>query len=136
MSKMKTTEDTEYAEDKYPYSDITEKIIKCAIEVHKILGPGFIESIYENALVYEMRQERLKVEEQKLVPVLYRGIKVGEHRLNLLVENVVIVENKVVKEFNEVHQAQILSYLKATGKRIGLLINFAKTKIEVKRIIL
>jgi len=70
------------------------------------------------------------------VPVLYRGIKVGEHRLNLLVENVVIVENKVVKEFNEVHQVQILSYLKATGKRIGLLINFAETKIEVKRIIL
>jgi len=136
MSKMKTTEDTEYTEDKYPYSDITEKIIKCAIEVHKILGPGFIESIYENALVYEMRQKRLKVEEQKLVPVLYRGIKVGEHRLNLLVENVVIVENKVVKEFNEVHQVQILSYLKATGKRIGLLINFAKMKIEVKRIIL
>jgi len=63
MSKMKTTEDTEYTEDKYPYSNITEKIIKCAIEVHKILGPGFIESIYENALVYEMKQERLKVEE-------------------------------------------------------------------------
>jgi len=127
---------TEYTEGKYPYSKITEKIIKCAIEVHKTLGPGFVENIYENALVYQMKQEKLRVEEQKLVPVLYRGIKVGQHRLDLLVENAVIVENKTVKEFNEIHQAQILSYLRATSKRIGLLINFGKTKIEVKRIIL
>ena len=95
-----------------------------------------MENIYENALVYEMKQEKLRVEEQKLVSVLYKGVKVGEHRLDLLVENAVIVENKVVKELNEIHQAQILSYLRATGRRIGLLINFAKTRIEVKRIIL
>jgi len=130
---MKTTE---YTEGKYPYSKITEKIIKCVIEVHKTLGPDFVENIYENALVYEMKQEKLRVEEQKLVSVLYKGVKVGEHRLDLLVENAVIVENKVVKEFNEIHQAQILSYLRATDRRIGLLINFAKTRIEVKRIIL
>jgi len=68
-----------------------------------------VENIYENALVYEMKQEKLRVEEQKLVSVLYKGVKVGEHRLDLLVENAVIVENKVVKELNEIHQAQILS---------------------------
>ena len=68
-----------------------------------------MENIYENALVYEMKQEKLRVEEQKLVSVLYKGVKVGEHRLDLLVENAVIVENKVVKELNEIHQAQILS---------------------------
>ncbi len=133
---MKTTEDTEYTEDKYPHSELTDKIIKCAIDVHKTLGPGFLESIYENALIYELRQQGLKVEEQKLVSIPYKEVIVGEHRLNLLVEDSVIVENKTVKQFDEIHQAQILSYLKATDKRIGLLINFAKTKIEIKRMIL
>ncbi len=133
---MKTTENTEYTEKKYPHSEITNRIIKCAIEVHKVLGPGFMESIYERALICEMRQDGLKVDAQVLVPIIYKGNNVGEHRLDLLVEGAVIVENKTVKEFNEVHQAQVLSYLKATGKRIGLLLNFAKTKIEIKRIIL
>jgi len=133
---MKTTENTEYTEDKYPCSEITNKIIKCAFEVHKILGPGFVESIYEKSLILEMRQNNLKVEEQVLLPIIYKGKKVGEHRLDLLVEDAVIVENKTVKEFDEIHTAQVLSYLKATGKKIGLLINFAKTKIDVKRIVL
>jgi len=109
---MKTTEDTEYTEDKYPYSELTDKIIKCAIDVHKTLGPGFLESIYENALIYEFRQQGLRIEEQKLISIPYKKVVVGEHRLNLLVEDSVIVENKTVKEFNDVHQAQILSYLK------------------------
>lgn len=133
---MKTTEDTEYTEDKYPYSEITDRIIKCAIEVHKVLGPGFVESIYEKALICEMKQNGLKVKEQVLVPIDYKGNNVGEHKLDLLVEDTVIVENKTVKEFDSIHKAQTLSYLKATGKRIGLLINFAKTKIDIKRFIL
>ena len=133
---MKTTESTEFTENKYPYSKITNKIIKCAIEVHKALGPGFLESIYENALIYELEQQGLKVEKQKLIPITYKEAVVGEHHLDLLVEGEVIVENKTVKEFNDIHQAQILSYLKAAGKKIGLLINFAKTKIDIKRMIL
>ena len=133
---MKTTESTEYTEDKYPHSEITDKIIKCAIEVHKVLGPGFVESIYEKALICEMRRDGLKVEEQVLVPIVYKGRNAGEHRLDLVVEEAVIVENKAVKEFDDIHQAQILSYLKATEKRIGLLINFAKTRIDIKRVIL
>lgn len=133
---MKTTEDTEFTENKYPYSKITNKIIKCVIEVHKALGPGFLESIYENALIYELEQQGLKVEKQKLIAITYKKTIVGEHHLDLLVEGEVIVENKTVKEFNDIHQAQILSYLKATGKKIGLLINFAKTKIDIKRMIL
>lgn len=133
---MKTTENTEYTENNYPYSEITDKIIKCAIEVHKVLGAGFIESIYEKALISELKREGLKIDVQISVPIFYKGDNIGEHRLDLIVENAVIVEIKAVKEFNEIYQAQVLSYLKATGKRIGLLINFAKTKIEVKRIIL
>ncbi len=132
-SEHRTTENTE---DRYPNSKITDKIIKCAIEVHKTLGPGFMENIYESALIYEMKQQGLKVENQKVISILYKGTAIGEHRLDLVVEDEVVIENKTVKEFNDIHKAQILSYLKATGKRIGLLINFAKTKIEIKRVIL
>ncbi|MBN1899541.1 MAG: GxxExxY protein [Spirochaetes bacterium] len=131
-----TTENTEYTELNYPHSKITDKIIKCAIEVHKTLGPGFQENIYETALIYELQQIGLKVENQKLIHIQYKGNIIGDHRLDLLVEDKVIVENKAVKNFDDIHKAQMLSYLKATGKRIGLLINFAKIKINVKRIIL
>jgi GxxExxY protein len=136
---MITTENTEYTEnmkEKYPYSDITGIIIKCAIEVHKTLGPGFIESIYEQALIHELKQTGLKIDHQVSAKITYKNINVGEHRLDLLVNDAVIIENKTVKEFDDIHRAQVLSYLKATGKKIGLLINFAKRKIEVKRIIL
>ncbi len=133
---MKTTEDTEYTENKYPHSEITDKIIESAIEIHKTLGPGFLENIYENALIYELKQKGLKVEEQKVIPIIYKNTNVGEHRLDLLIEDAVIVENKAVKELNEIHQAQSISYLKATRRKICLLINFSKTKIEIKRIIL
>ncbi|MDI6784807.1 MAG: GxxExxY protein [bacterium] len=133
---MKTTEATELTEAKYPHSEITDKILKCAVEVHKTLGPGFLESIYEKALISELKRAGLKVQEQVLIPVVYKGDIVGEHRLDLLVEDTVVVENKTAESFNNIHKAQVISYLKATGKRIGLLINFAKTKVEIKRIIL
>ena len=134
--KMKTTEDTEYIEGKYPSSKITDGIIKCAIEVHKTLGPGFIERIYENALIRELKVQGIEVEDQKVVPIEYKGVCIGEHRLDLLVEGKVIVENKAVKELDEIHIAQVLSYLKAAKKKVALLLNFAKPKIQIRRIIL
>ena len=112
---MKTTENTE---ERYPCSEITDSIIKCAIEVHRTLGPGLLESIYENALIYELKLNGLRVDQQKLVPIEYKGELVGEHRLDLLVEDLVVVENKAVKDFDEIHVAQMLSYLKATKKNI------------------
>ena len=136
MKSTEDIEDTEYTEKEYPYSTITDKIIKCAIEVHKTFGPGFVEGIYENALIYELKKNGLRVEQQKLIDVKYKGECVGEHRLDLLVEDTVIVENKTVTEFNDIHFAQILSYLKATEKKIALSLNFADTKIQVKRVIL
>jgi GxxExxY protein len=136
LMREKPVENIKYIEGKYPHSGITDRIIKSAIEVHKNLGPGFLENIYENALILELKQQGLKVEDQKLIPIAYKGIFVGEHRVDLLIENEVIVENKTVKEFDDIHQAQLLSYLKATGKRVGLLLNFARTKIDVKRIVL
>lgn len=135
---MKTTEFTESTEtkEKYPHSDITEKIIKCAIEVHKTLGPGFMESVYENAMIYEFDRIDLGYERQKLIRIPYKDTLIGEHRIDLLVEDTVVVELKAVKAFEDIHKAQLLSYLKATGKKVGLLINFANTRIEIKRLIL
>jgi GxxExxY protein len=99
------------------------------------LGPGFVESIYENALICELVKGGLRVDRQKLVDVRYKGEHVGEHRLDLLVEDAVIVENKTVSELNDNHFAQVLSYLKATEKKIALLLNFAGNKLRVKRVI-
>ena len=103
---------------------ITEKIIGCAISVHKQLGPGLLESIYESALNIELNKSGLELERQKRIDVRYDGIIIGEHRLDLLVENKVVVELKSVERFDSVFQAQLLSYLKLGGYPIGLLINF------------
>ncbi|MFH0888729.1 MAG: GxxExxY protein [Planctomycetota bacterium] len=118
-----------------PYKELTEKIIGSAIEVHKQLGPGFIESIYENALVIELQHRGLKVSQQVGLAVKYKGTDVGQHRLDLLVENTIIVELKVVKMIEDIHFAIVKSYLKALGKNHGLIINFAKIKLETKRVI-
>ena len=103
---------------------ITEKIIGCAISVHKQLGPGLLESIYESALNIELNKSGLELERQKRIDVRYDGIIIGEHRLDLLVENKVVVELKSVERFDPVFQAQLLSNLKLGGYPIGLLINF------------
>jgi len=118
-----------------PYQALTAKIIGAAIDVHRQLGPGFIESIYENALVLELRKRGLKVAQQQEVIIKYNGIEVGRHRLDLLIDDTIIVELKSIKNIEDVHFAIVKSYLKATGKNHGLLINFAKTKLETKRVI-
>lgn len=103
---------------------LTKRIIGCAIEVHRHLGPGLLESIYESALCIELKLAGLTYERQKPVPVTYKGHALGDHRLDVLVEDTVILELKSVERFDPVFEAQILSYLKMTGKPIGLLINF------------
>lgn len=103
---------------------ITEKIIGCAIRVHKELGPGLLESIYESAMLIELQRCNMHTEKQKKLVVRYDGIEIGEHRLDLLVENTVVIELKSVERFDPVFQAQLLSYLKLGGYPVGLLINF------------
>jgi GxxExxY protein len=103
---------------------LTECIIGCAIEVHRQLGPGLLESVYESAMCIELDLAGLVYERQKVVPVVYKGHLIGEHRLDLLVEDTVVVELKSVERFDPVFQAQVLSYLKLTGKPVGLLLNF------------
>jgi GxxExxY protein len=106
-------------------TEITEKIIGAAIEVHRHLGPGLLESVYEAALAFELSQQGLAVERQKPVPVTYKGLKFEEgYRLDLLVADSVIVELKCVDNLLPIHEAQVLSYLKLTGRKVGLLMNF------------
>lgn len=112
-------------------NQITEKIIGCAIEVHKKLGPGLLESAYEECLSFELQKAGLNVERQKPVPVIYKDIKLDcGYRMDLLVENTVIIELKTVDAFNPVHEAQILTYMKFGNKVIGLLINFNVTLLK------
>lgn len=104
---------------------ITEIIIGCAIEVHRQLGPGLLESAYEECLCFELKKAGLKFERQKPVPVVYKDIKLDcGYRIDILVENRVVVELKTVEVLNPVHEAQILTYMKFAEKKIGLLINF------------
>lgn len=110
---------------------ITEIIIGCAIEVHKILGPGLLESAYEECLFFELQKAGLVVERQKPVPVVYKEIKLEcGYRIDLLVENTVVIELKTVDCFNPVHEAQVLTYMKFSKKSIGLLLNFNVTLIK------
>lgn len=110
--------------DEKTLNELTGRIIGCAIEVHRHLGPGLLESIYESALCIELDLAGLAFERQKPVPVTYKGHTLGEHRLDILVQDTVILELKSVERFDPIFEAQILSYLKMTGKPIGLLINF------------
>ena len=120
-------------------SKLTGKIIGCAIEVHKILGPGLLESAYEECLAFELSKAGLSVKRQKPVPVVYKTIKLEcGYRIDILVENEVIVELKSIDAFAPVHTAQILTYMKFAEKKIGLLINFNVTKLVdgIKRYVL
>lgn len=110
------------------------RIIGAAISVHKELGPGFLESIYEAAMSLELDRLGLRHERQKTVEILYRGQKVGEHRLDLLIENKVIVENKAVLALDKVFFSVVRSYLKASNLRDALLLNFAAMPLTIKRV--
>jgi len=116
------------------HEGLTGRIIGAAIEVHRQLGPGFVESIYENALTVELRAQSISFLRQLTVPVLYRDLEVGLHKLDLLVENLIVVELKAVKDLNDTHFAVVRSYLRAAGLDHGLILNFAKPTLEIKRV--
>ena len=132
---MKTTETLKHGKIPLISEELTDRIIACAIRVHKKLGPGFLESIYQTALPLELLKDGLKVETQKEIKIFYDDKEVGSHRLDLVVEGEVIVELKTVKEFDDSHLAQLRSYLKASGLKVGLLLNFAKAVLKIKRVV-
>ena len=114
---------------------ITERIIACVYRVSNTLGSGFLEKVYENALAVELRHDGLKVALQYPIRVFYRNLPVGDFSADLLVEDSVIVELKSAKTLDRVHYAQCLNYLKATGFKVCLLVNFGRPRVEVKRLI-
>jgi GxxExxY protein len=115
---------------------ISERIIGCAFAVGNALGHGFLEKVYENALAHELRKSGLAVVQQRGIEVRYDGVVVGEYVVDLLVDGQVLVEIKTVRALDDVHSAQCLNYLKATGHHLCSLINFAKPRVEIRRIVL
>ena len=111
------------------------RIIGAAIEVHRHLGPGFLESIYENALMVELRHRRIAFARQLAVPIVYQGVEVGLHRLDLFVEDQIVVELKAIKELTPTHFAIVRSYLNAVGRNHGLILNFTMPKLDIKRVL-
>ena len=123
-------------DNKYLHSEITDKIINLAIKVHKTLGPGFPEKFYGKALVCELSKNKVGYDREKSISVKYENKIIGTQQLDLVVNDAVVVELKVVSEINEAQIAQLVSYLKAAERRVGLILNFAKNTLEIKRVIL
>lgn len=113
---------------------LTDRIIKACINVHKQLGPGFLESIYHKALEIELKKQGLKFETEKEYKIFYDEVEAGTHRLDLIVEDAVIVELKTMEEIHKKCYTQLRSYLKASGKSVGLLVNFTNFKVDIRRV--
>jgi GxxExxY protein len=117
-------------------NDLTYQINGAVFEVNKELGSGFLEKVYENALLTELQARGLKAESQRSIKVIYKGKEVGDYYADIIVEDRIILELKTVESIEKIHEAQLLHYLKATGFKIGLLINFKHPKAQIKRFIL
>jgi GxxExxY protein len=119
----------------YPLKELTESIIGAAFEVHKELGPGFLEKVYESALVCELKTRGLRADSQVQVPVSYKGQPIGVYYADVLVEGAVICEVKAIESLAPVHESQVLHYLRATGIQVGLLVNFGSRRVQLKRLV-
>ena len=120
----------------HDFEALSGRVIEAAIAVHRELGPGFLESIYESALKTALRHRGLAYESQKEVTVCFEGEEAGVHRLDLVIEREIVLELKAIKALEDVHFAQVRSYLKATGLHVGLLLNFNAPTLIVKRVVL
>jgi len=114
--------------------ELIYRVIGCMIEVHRGLGPGFLESVYHRALEVELKHRGIAFETEKEIVLRYRGEAVGVHRLDLLIEGELVVELKTVEELHSKHYAQVRSYLKAVDKWVGLLVNFADAQLDCRRV--
>ncbi len=121
-------------DEKYKYSELTSKIIGCAMIVHKTLGNGFQEVIYQRALEIEMRIANIQFNREFEMPIIYREEQIGTRRVDFLVENIISVELKAITKLEDVHFAQAINYLEAYSLDIGLLINFGETSLNFKRL--
>jgi GxxExxY protein len=120
----------------HEFEALSWRIIEAALAVHKALGPGFLESVYQRAMEVALRHREIPIIEQKEIPVFFEEENVGLHRLDLVVSDQIVVELKAVKALEDIHYAQVKSYLKATGLHVGLLLNFNAPTLVIKRIVL
>jgi GxxExxY protein len=118
------------------HGEVTEQVLGAAFEVWKELGYGYLEKVYENALMVELRLRGIAAEQQYGIDVYYKGVLVGQYAADVFTERKVIVELKAEKEYNSKHEAQLLNYLKGTGIRVGLLLNFGGKRCEFKRLVM
>jgi GxxExxY protein len=119
----------------FTFDELSSKVIAAAIEVHKKLGPGFVEAVYEQALKLELSKQNIPYKSQKQIEILYDGQIVGNHVLDLIVAECLVIELKAVKSLDDVHYAQLRSYLRATNTKVGLLMNFNSSTLVVKRLV-
>lgn len=124
----------EIVNEKYPLSDLTGKIIGCALEVHKTLGNGFQELIYQRAMAIEMKYNHIEFSREHEMEIFYKGEHIGQRRVDFFVEHKVMVELKAVIQLEDVHLAQAINYLEASGMNVGLLINFGNRSLQFKRV--
>lgn len=121
--------------EQYIHSDITSEILNVAFEVHKIIGPGFVESVYQKAMLVECGLRNIESDSEIELPIYYKNIKVGSRRADLLIKKKVIVELKAVTDLNDNHLAQAINYLEAFNLEVGLLLNFGGNSLQYKRVI-
>ena len=122
-------------DDGLVHGGLTGKIIGAAMEIHRQLGPGFLEGVYEEALAYELELQNINFEKQKEIPVFYKNKQVKQYTCDFLVDDKVIVELKAIKEITEIDKIQVINYLKASGIEVGLLFNFGQKSLEYKRLV-
>jgi GxxExxY protein len=120
----------------HEFEPLSNKILEAAVAVHKALGPGFLESVYQKAMEVALRHREMAFDAQREIHIFFEKEEVGLHRLDLIVGNEIIVELKAVKAFEDIHYAQLKSYLKATGLHVGLLLNFNAATLAIKRVVL
>ena len=120
----------------HEFEVLSGKILEAAVAVHKALGPGFLENVYQKAMEVALRHRELSFQEQKEIHIVFESEEVGLHKLDLVVGDEIVVELKAVKALEDIHYAQVKSYLKATGLHVGLLLNFNAPTLVVKRIVL
>jgi GxxExxY protein len=117
------------------YKELSYRIVGLAMEVHNELGYGFLEKVYENALMYLLRKNEIQSEQQKTIPVLFHGVIVGDYCADIIVEDKILLELKSVESIVGQHRSQILNYLKATGLSLGILLNFGKKGLQYERLV-
>ena len=125
---------SEIINENYPLSELTGKIIGCAMEVHRIMGNGFQETVYQRCMAIEMANQNIEFSREYEMDLTYKGISVGTRRVDFFVEGQIMLELKAVSNLEDVHLAQAINYLEAYGLNVGLLINFGNTSLQFKRV--